>query len=115
MLSLLPRLSEKAYGLSQTSNVYVFVVPDSATKLTVKSAVESQYKVGVVSVNMIITKGKVVRSYRKRTRGMEGHRSDMKKAYVTLKAGDHIPIFASEDEPKETKKSKKATTTKETK
>ena len=98
LMPLKPRLSEKAYAHSQTGNVYVFLVPGSANKHTVASAVTVQFEVTVESVNMANVKGKVKRTIRKGSRPGLGQRSDMKKAYVTVKAGDNIPIFAAEEE-----------------
>jgi large subunit ribosomal protein L23 len=115
-LILEPRLSEKAYGQSTTSNVYTFVVPTDANKQTVAQAVSQQFNVTVTAVNIAVNKGKVVRSYRKRSRGITGTRANTKKAYVTVKEGDSIAIFDVPEEPKATKAEKKATkATKETK
>jgi large subunit ribosomal protein L23 len=102
-----PRISEKAYAQSQTANVYVFQVPGDANKLTVAAAVESQFGVTVESVNILNVKGKVKTSYRKRGGRTQGARVDVKKAYVTVKAGDTIPVFASEEDEKSAKTSKK--------
>jgi len=99
LMSLKPRLSEKSYGLSQVSNTYVFDVPFDANKLTVASAVSVQYKVTVEKVNMAVTKGKSKRTFISRHgKFVRGTRSDVKKAYVTLKEGDKLPIFAAEEE-----------------
>lgn len=103
---LKPRVSEKAYAVSQEGGVYVFAVPSTANKQTVAQAVAAQYNVEVEKVNILVAKGKTVRSYRKRSRAVQGQRTNMKKAYVTLKAGSKLPIFESEE--KETKPSKKA-------
>jgi large subunit ribosomal protein L23 len=100
---LKPRISEKAYGLSQKGHVYVFDVPLTANKLTVAQAVASQFTVAVDSVNIVVMKGKAVRSYRKRSKAINGKRNNLKKAYVTLQEGNSIPIFES-DEPKTSKK-----------
>jgi large subunit ribosomal protein L23 len=101
-----PRLSEKAYGLSQTSNVYVFEVPSDANKLTVSRAVAAQFDVTVTSVNIINAKGKSMQRYRKRGGRNIGKKPDVKKAYVLLKEGDKIAIFASEEDEKPKAKSK---------
>ena len=120
---LKPRLSEKAYGLSQVRNTYVFVVPNDATKHTVARAVAEQFEVTVVDVHTINLKGKAKRSVSRGGRRVaSGRQSDVKKAYVTLKEGDHLPIFAAEEEAeieaakaeeKAEKKAKKATAKKE--
>ena len=107
-MALKPRLSEKTYGLSQTSNVYVFQVPTTANKHTVTDAVTSQFKVTVTNVNIVKAKGKAKRTVRKGGRPVMGQRSDVKKAFVTLKKGDTIPVFAAiEEAEKEAAKSAK--------
>ncbi len=98
-LILKPRLSEKAYGLSQTSRTYVFDVLSSASKQSISSAVAKQFDVGVTNVNVANIKGKAKRTFvNRRGKYVRGTRSDVKKAYVTLKEGDSIPIFAAEEE-----------------
>ncbi len=104
---LKPRISEKAYDVSQTGNVYVFQVPVDANKLTVSQAVTAQFNVVVKDVNILNVKGKVKRTVRRGGRATTGKRSDFKKAYVTLKEGDSIAIFANEEDEKSAKKSKK--------
>ena len=104
---LKPRMSEKTYALSQTG-VFVFVVDGDLNKHQVAEAVESTYGVTVNTVRIVIQNGKKKRLYKNR-RYENGERSDIKKAYVTLKKGDSIPIFASveEAEAKEEKIEKK--------
>ena len=97
-LVLKPRVSEKAYGLSQMRNTYVFDVERAANKHTIARAVEAQYGVTVTEVNTINAKGTSKRSVRKGGRAVMGHTSDVKKAYVTLKAGDTMPIFTAIEE-----------------
>lgn len=99
MIQLKPRMSEKAYQQSLTNQTYVFVVPPTATKHSVKAAVEAQFKVTVTAVNMMVQTGKKARSIRlgnRRARPIMGSRSDVKKAYVRLKDGDTIKIFEEE-------------------
>lgn len=96
---LKPRVSEKAYAFSEKQNTFIFVVPSSATKLSVKSAIEAQFKVSVTNVNVTNIKGKSKRLYRRGDRkATPGRRSDIKKAFVTLKEGDKLPIFAALEE-----------------
>ncbi len=104
-LVLQPRMSEKAYAHSTERNVYVFVVPTNANKQTIAQAVAAQFDVTVTQVRTTIQFGKSMTSRSKRTRGVTVHRKDIKKAYVTVKAGDHIAIF---DAPEDTKADKKA-------
>lgn len=108
---LKPRISEKSYALSQSQNVYVIQVPADANRLTVADAITAQFGVTVTKININNTKGKVKRTVRKGGRQTFGKRPDVKKAYVTLKEGDSIAIFATEDDQKTEKpaeKSKKA-------
>ena len=81
-----PVITEKATLLSEHNKV-VFRVPLEATKDEVKQAVEKLFNVKVGSVNTIRNKGKT-----KRFRGVEGKRSDTKKAIVTLLAGYSIDV-----------------------
>jgi large subunit ribosomal protein L23 len=97
---LRPRISEKTYGLSQTCNTYAVEVPGDANKHTVAKAVAAQFGVTVEVVRMIVVKGKTTRTVRKGGRPTVGKRSDIKKAYVTLKAGDKLPFFADPEEEK---------------
>ena len=97
LLTVRPRLSEKAYAHSQVINTYVFEVPNDANKQTIAQAVASQFNVGVKSVNIANVKGKVKRTYLSRSgKFVKGVRSDFKKAYVTLVPGEIIPIFAAD-------------------
>lgn len=95
---LIPRMSEKAYGVSQTLNTYVFDVPVDANKHTVARAVEIQFEVSVINVNITNVRGKAKRTIRKRGRVANGRQRDFKKAYVTLKDGDSLPLFAAVEE-----------------
>ena len=97
-LLLSPRISEKSYLLSQTSNVFVFDVPLKANQLQIKQAIEAQYSVTVEQVRTMIAKGKSKKTALKRKQPRIGKRIDVKKAYVTLKKGDSISIFETEGE-----------------
>lgn len=107
-LAMIPRISEKAYQMSQRENIktYVFEVPVTTNKHTVARAITAQYDVVVASVRTTTAKGKVKQSYRKGGRPITGIRSDVKKAYVTLRAGDSLPLFVEEE--KEAEKQQKA-------
>ena len=102
---VIPRMSEKAYGQSQALRTYIFDVPKSANRQTVAGAVATQFKATVTGVNITNVKGKAKRTVRKGGRAVAGRQSDVKKAYVTLKDGDSIPIFAAVEESE--KKSEK--------
>ncbi len=81
-----PIVTEKATMTSENGGV-VFEVSKDASKPQIKQAVEALFGVKVKAVNTTITKGKV-----KRFRGQLGRRSDVKKAYVTLEAGNTIDV-----------------------
>jgi large subunit ribosomal protein L23 len=100
-LLLKPRVSEKAYGQSLAKNTYVFVVPNDTNRTEVAAAVEAQFEVNVTDVNILNVKGKAKRTVRKGGRQSAGRDSDFKKAYVTLKEGDSIAVFATEDDKNE--------------
>jgi large subunit ribosomal protein L23 len=81
-----PIITEKATMASE-ANAVVFQVAMDATKPMIKEAVEAVFNVKVKAVNTTITKGKT-----KKFRGRPGVRSDKKKAYVTLEAGNTIDV-----------------------
>lgn len=80
-----PHISEKATVVAEKNRQYVFRVRPDANKLEIKAAVEKLFNVKVESVNTTLTKGKTKRF----GRGV-GRRSDLKKAYVSLKDGADI-------------------------
>lgn len=81
-----PVITEKSMVSSEAGKV-VFEVPLSATKENVKAAVEAIFNVKVTKVNTIKQFGKA-----KSFRGHIGHRSDYKKAIVTLADGQNIDV-----------------------
>ncbi len=84
---LAPVVSEKSYGLLE-SNKYSFKVHPDAHKTQVRQAVEQQFDVNVVKVNISKVQAKPKR------RGMiRGTRQGWKKAIVEVKAGQTIEIF----------------------
>ena len=104
-ITLRPRLSEKTYGLSN-GRVYVMEVDKDVNKQTVANAVEAQFEVKVVSVNVTNIPGKAKRTMSltgKRVKNSEGRRKGIKKAYVTLATGHSLPFFdaVEEEEQKE--------------
>jgi large subunit ribosomal protein L23 len=104
---LKPRVSEKAYALSEQGNTYIFDVPTDTNKFDIGKAVASQFSVTVTSVRIASVPGKAVRAYRKGgRRSINAKRSDVRKAYVTLKEGDKLPIFAAVEEPEAVKETK---------
>ena len=81
-----PLVTEKATIQAEADKV-VFNVLKTADKAEIKAAVEFLFKVKVKSVNTLVRKGKV-----KRFRGFVGKQDDVKKAIVTLEAGQRIDI-----------------------
>ncbi|MGA3150210.1 MAG: 50S ribosomal protein L23 [Candidatus Saccharimonadales bacterium] len=97
---LKPRLSEKAYSLSEELNTYLFEVPSGVNSLSVADAVAKQYSVSVIKVRITGAPAKTKRTYRRGGRvSHRARRSDFRKAYVVLKEGDKLPIFAAVEEP----------------
>ncbi len=84
----IPRITEKGTRLKERNNVLTFEVRTDANKVQVRKAIEGIFKVKVVDVTTVNISGK-----KKRMGMREGHRSDWKKAYVTLKPGEKIDIF----------------------
>lgn len=95
---LKPRLSEKSYAASQKTNTYVIDVPSELNKQDIAAAVTKQFEVSVSSVRIVNRKGKVKRTVRKGGRATTGRDNDVKKAYVTLAAGSHLPFFEAAEE-----------------
>ena len=83
---LAPHITEKSTMLSE-HNAVVFKVAETASKPEIKAAIEALFNVNVVSINTMITKGKT-----KKWKGTPYRRSDVKKAIVTLAAGQTIDI-----------------------
>jgi large subunit ribosomal protein L23 len=79
-----PLITEKATMLSEDGQ-FVFRVATDANKREIKAAVEGLFGVTVLAVNTLVQKGKT-----KRFKGRPGQRSDVKKAFVKLAAGQSI-------------------------
>ena len=97
---LKPRLSEKAYATSQATNTFVIDVPAELNKHEVAASVEKQFEVKVKSVRTVNRKGKLKRIMNttgKRSANRQGSQASIKKAYVTLMAGSHLPFFEAEE------------------
>lgn len=84
-----PHFSEKAAGVAERESQVVLRVSSDATKPEIKAAVEALFKVQVEQVRVLTVKGK-----ERRTRHGIGRRSDWKKAYVRLAAGQDIDFTA---------------------
>ncbi|MBV6450817.1 MAG: 50S ribosomal protein L23 [Anaerolineae bacterium] len=86
-----PLVTEKTNYQSGKLNQYAFVVADSATRTSVKDAVETLYDVKVARVNIINTAAK--RGRRMRSRRLLIRKPGIKKAIVTLVEGQTLQIF----------------------
>ncbi len=84
---LKPTITEKSTML-QESGRYTFQIAPKANKIQVKEAVEKNFNVTVLGVNITKLHGK-----RKRYGARVKKMSDTKKAVVTLKAGDRINLI----------------------
>jgi len=83
-----PLLSEKSNRGRENDNQYSFHVRKEATKADVKKAVEKVFDVKVVTVNTVVTRGKV-----KRRGNSIVKLPNVKKAVVTLAEGSKIKTF----------------------
>lgn len=82
-----PVITERSTGLME-ENKYTFEVDPKANKIEIKHAVEKIFKVNVVSVTTMSVPGKLKRQGR-----TQGYTPNWKKAIVTIKAGQRLPIF----------------------
>ena len=82
-----PIVSEKATMVAEKSNAVTFKVLQNATKPEIKAAVELMFKVEVKGVSVVNIKGKTKRFGRS-----VGRRDHVRKAYVTLKAGQELNL-----------------------
>lgn len=87
-LLLAPVVSEKSTRVGDQNNQYVFRVATDAAKPEIARAVELMFSVKVERVTVANVKGK-----RKGQGQRRGHRSDWRKAYVTLAPGQEIDFM----------------------
>jgi large subunit ribosomal protein L23 len=83
-----PIVTEKGVAKKDTERTLCFEVASGANKVLVKAAVEQLFKVKVADVRTSINAGKLRRRGR-----FSGYRSNWKKAYVRLKAGEKLPEY----------------------
>jgi large subunit ribosomal protein L23 len=84
-----PIVTEKGVAKKEAERTLCFEVARDANKVLVKAAVEQLFKVKVADVRTTNGVGKLRRRGR-----FSGYRSDWKKAYVRLKAGEKMPEYA---------------------
>lgn len=88
-----PLVTEKTDKLGKL-NRYTFKVAKDANRLEIKKAIETMYGVKVEDVNTAVLPGKL--KIRHTKKGMtRGIRPAFKKAYVTLKDGETLDIYAT--------------------
>lgn len=84
-----PLVTEKGVAKKEAERTLCFEVAPHANKVQIRAAVEKLFKVKVDAVRTCNFEGK------ERRRGrFTGYRSDWKKAYVKLKAGEKPPDWA---------------------
>ena len=83
-----PRITEKGTILKEKSNQLIFEVDRSANKVEIGLAIEKIFNVKVLNVRTVNCLGK-----NRRLGRIVGRRSDWKKAYVTLAAGQTVEFF----------------------
>jgi large subunit ribosomal protein L23 len=84
-----PLVTEKGVDKKDNERTLCFEVARDANKTQVRQAVEKLFSVKVEEVRTSNVEGKL------RRRGkFAGYRSDWKKAYVKLQAGQKVPEFA---------------------
>ena len=81
-----PRVTEKATSLSEHNKI-VFKVHKGANKQTIKKSIEKIFKVNVVKINTMNSKGTT-----KMVRNKKAFKPGFKKAIVTLKKGQSIDL-----------------------
>ena len=83
-----PLITEKGTTKKEEERTLCFEVDALANKVEVRAAVEKLFSIKVEEVRTSNFEGKL------RRRGkFSGYRSDWKKAYVKLKAGQKVPEF----------------------
>lgn len=101
-IQYIPRATEKAYT-AQAQNTYMFYVPKSASKQEIAKRISEDFKVTVIDVRTMVRKGKPTRFSRgKHAYPGTTNRQDKKVAYITVKAGDKIPVFEEVKDEKTT-------------
>jgi len=84
-----PVITEKSMDAREASRTICFRVETHATKTEIREAVQKIFKVKVEAVRTALYHGKTRRRGR-----LVGRRSDWKKAFVKLQAGEKLPEYA---------------------
>lgn len=83
-------VTEKATEATSHLNRYTFKVSGAANRVSVKAAIEKQFGVKVLSVNILNVKPKV--KHNRMRRAAAGQKPGYKKAIVRVKDGDTIDL-----------------------
>ena len=84
-----PLVTEKVQDKKENERTLAFEVSAEANKIQIAKAVEKLFNVKVEEVRTANFEGKLRRRGR-----FAGYKSDWKKAYVKLQAGQKVPEFA---------------------
>jgi large subunit ribosomal protein L23 len=85
---LAPQVSEKATHIADKHNQIIFRVAQDATKAEIKAAVELMWRAQSIQVETVQVAN--IKGKQKRFGRFMGRRSNWKKAYVGIKAGQEI-------------------------
>ncbi|RPJ46965.1 MAG: 50S ribosomal protein L23 [Candidatus Latescibacterota bacterium] len=83
-----PVVTEKTSNMREAESKYVFEVASDANKIQIKAAVETIFKVHVEKVTTWWARGKLRRRGR-----FAGKTPDQKRASVTIRKGESIPVI----------------------
>ncbi len=89
-----PLITEKTSKATDRHNQFSFIVNKDANKIEIRKAVESEYKVSVKEVRTINVDGKLKSKFTK-TGVVSGRRPSIKKAVISLQAGETIDFYAN--------------------
>ncbi len=89
-----PLITEKTSAASDRHNQFSFIVNRNANKIEIRKAIEQEYKVSVSDVRTINVDGKLKTRYTK-TGVVSGRTPSVKKAIVSLAAGETIDFYAN--------------------
>jgi len=94
LIIIRPLITEKNTILAENQNKYTFEVSMDANKIEIKKEVEKKFKVRVTDVMTSIRKGKSKTQFTRKGR-FSGHKSDRKKAIVTLHKEDKLDFLGT--------------------
>ncbi len=89
-----PLITEKTSAATDRHNQFSFIVDEGANKIEIKKAVEEEYKVKVKDVRTINVDGKLKSKFTK-TGVVSGRTPSVKKAVISLMAGETIDFYAN--------------------